>query len=172
MRYNRVRFEDLPKSLTRDQKKEERVQFDKYIRQVRQEYNQLYTECIREQRADKKKQRAAEREQLKQQGSSTRVGQRRQGIGRLFPFQNDVFSNTREYTLGDVFPFSEELFPLRFIEVQAVSRRLARRYNTHTNTYKIVIKNVPDIPRIDLVTQALDEMVMLKKKQTTDKMIK
>ncbi len=50
-----------------------------------------------------------EREQLNRE-LGRNVGQRRQGIGRLFPFHDDVFLNTREYTQSDVFPFKNELF--------------------------------------------------------------
>ncbi len=69
-----------------------------------------------------------------------KVGQCRKGVGLLFPFHDDKFSNTKEYTPGGVFPFKNELFELRQKE-QENSFNLADDLFTEPLTkYKILPK--------------------------------
>ncbi len=106
-------FKDEQKNETKGQRRQNREDYKDYIAQMRQtidEYNRQKKQKRVQREIAFENKIKQEREQLKQQGPSTRVGQRGQGIGHVFPFHNDVFSNTKEHTLGGVFPFRDD-FP-------------------------------------------------------------
>ena len=91
-----------------------------------------------------------------------------------FPFHNDIFQTENNLIQGLGFPhFDEDMFEpardrlkLKYINAKTVQSQYNRKFQTHMNDYKILLKKNTAKSDKDLVTMALKEMFEFAKYNT------